>query len=750
MKSLLLATAMTLAPAAHAEKLTLEAITGGAPLSGPSLMKPAIAPDGSRVTFLRGKDSDRFQLDLWEYHVADGEARLLVDSAVVLPGDEELSDEEKARRERQRIAAFRGIVEYQWAPDSQSLLFPLGGELYLYDLREGAANPVRKLTSGTGFATDPRLSPGGKFVGFVRERNLWVIELASGRELQLTDDGGDAIGNGVAEFVADEEMGRHTGYWFAPDDSAVAFARIDESPVPVQKRYEMYADRTEVVEQFYPAAGDPNVRISLHVADLASMRAGKPGVDRPAKLEIADVDLGAEADIYLARVQWRAPGVLTFQRQTRDQRRLELVEATLASGRQRVLVTETSDTWVPLHDGLRFLADGRFLWISERSGFEHLQLHAADGAFERALTQGEWVVDALLGVDEAAGLAYVAGTLDSPLEKHVYAVPLAGGEPRRLTSAPGMHEAAFSANAAVFVDLWSNPAMPPQTELYKADGTKLATLVANDLADPAHPYAPFRAAHRPAEFGTLEAADGTPMHYSLLKPEGFDPAKRYPVVVFVYGGPAAQTVTRAWPGRADALFNQYLAQRGYVVFSLDNRGTPRRGAKFGGALYGRQGTVEVEDQVVGVDFLRTQPWVDPARIGVHGWSNGGYMTLMLLAKASDRYACGVAGAPVTDWALYDTHYTERYMDHPARNPDGYREASVFTHLDGLRSKLLLVHGMADDNVLFTNSTKLMSELQKRGTPFELMTYPGAKHGLSGADALHRYRLAEDFFDRCLR
>ncbi|MDY0023167.1 MAG: S9 family peptidase, partial [Arenimonas caeni] len=750
MKSLLLATAMTLAPAAHAEKLTLEAITGGAPLSGPSLMKPAIAPDGSRVTFLRGKDSDRFQLDLWEYHVADGEARLLVDSAVVLPGDEELSDEEKARRERQRIAAFRGIVEYQWAPDSQSLLFPLGGELYLYDLREGAANPVRKLTSGTGFATDPRLSPGGKFVGFVRERNLWVIELASGRELQLTDDGGDAIGNGVAEFVADEEMGRHTGYWFAPDDSAVAFARIDESPVPVQKRYEMYADRTEVVEQFYPAAGDPNVRISLHVADLASMRAGKPGVDRPAKLEIADVDLGAEADIYLARVQWRAPGVLTFQRQTRDQRRLELIEATLASGRQRVLVTETSDTWVPLHDGLRFLADGRFLWISERSGFEHLQLHGADGAFERALTQGEWVVDALLGVDEAAGLAYVAGTLDSPLEKHVYAVPLAGGEPRRLTSAPGMHEAAFSANAAVFVDLWSNPAMPPQTELYKADGTKLATLVANDLADPAHPYAPFRAAHRPAEFGTLEAADGTPMHYSLLKPEGFDPAKKYPVVVFVYGGPAAQTVTRAWPGRADALFNQYLAQRGYVVFSLDNRGTPRRGAKFGGALYGRQGTVEVEDQVVGVDFLRTQPWVDPARIGVHGWSNGGYMTLMLLAKASDRYACGVAGAPVTDWALYDTHYTERYMDHPARNPDGYREASVFSHLDGLRSKLLLVHGMADDNVLFTNSTKLMSELQKRGTPFELMTYPGAKHGLSGADALHRYRLAEDFFDRCLR
>jgi dipeptidyl-peptidase-4 len=738
MKSLLLATMMTLAPAAHADKLSLEAITGGAPLSGPSLMKPAISPDGQRVTFLQGKPDDRFKLDLWEYAIADGERRLLVDSSVVLPGEEVLSDEEKARRERQRIAAFSGIVQYQWAPDGKSLLFPLGGELYRYDLAEGVADPVRKLTSGTGFATDPKVSPRGGFVSFVRDRNLWVIDLATGRERALTTDGSDEIGNGVAEFVADEEMGRHTGYWWAPDDSAIAFARIDESPVPIQKRYEVYPDRTDVIEQRYPAAGDPNVRISLHVASLA----GDGG--------ITEVDLGPEHDIYLARVDWRGPDRLTFQRQSRDQRRLELVEATLASGRQRVLLTETSPTWVPLHDGLRFLADGRFLWLSERSGFEHLYLHDADGKPLRALTSGDWTVDALLSVDEAAGFAYVAGTRDSPLEKHLYAVPLAGGEPRRLTRERGMHDAVFSANAAVFVDLWSNPATPPQTELLRADGTPLATLVANDLADPAHPYARYRAAHRPVEFGELTAASGETLHYSLVKPADFDPAKKYPVVVFVYGGPAAQTVTRAWPGRADALFNQYLAQNGYIVFSLDNRGTPRRGAKFGGALYGRQGTVEVEDQKAGVAFLREQPWVDGDRIGVHGWSNGGYMTLMLLAQASDHYACGVAGAPVTDWALYDTHYTERYMDHPESNPEGYRVASVFTHLDGLRSKLLLVHGMADDNVLFTNSTRLMSELQKRGTPFELMTYPGAKHGLQGPDALHRYRLAEEFLARCLK
>ncbi|MBD9480835.1 S9 family peptidase [Pseudoxanthomonas sp. PXM02] len=732
---------MTLATTlpAHAEKLTLEAITGSAPLSGPTLIKPQVAPDGSRVTFLRGKDSDRNRLDLWEYDITSRQTRLLVDSSVVLPGDEVLSDEEKARRERQRIAALSGIVDYQWSPDGKALLFPLGGELYFYDLTRSGKDAVRKLTNGGGFATDPKISPKGGFVSFIRNRNLWVIALADDREVQLTRDGSDTIGNGVAEFVADEEMDRHTGYWWAPDDSAIAFARIDETPVPIQKRYEVYPDRTEVIEQRYPAAGDHNVLVQLGV--IAPKAAAKP----------TWIDLGAEKDIYLACVDWRDPQRLTFQRQSRDQKKLELIETTLASGKQRTLVEETSKTWVPLHNDLRFLKDGRFLWSSERHGFEHLYLASEDGAALSQLTHGDWVVDSLLAVDEGRGLAYVSGTHEGAIEGHVYAVPLSGGEPRRLTQAAGVHAASFARNASVFVDSWSSDTVLPQIELFKADGTKLATLLENDAADAGHPYAQYRAAHQPTTFGTLTAADGTtPLHYSLIKPAGFDPKKKYPVVVFVYGGPAAQTVTRAWPGRSDAFFNQYLAQQGYVVFSLDNRGTPRRGAAFGGALYGKQGTVEVDDQLRGVEWLKSQSFVDPARIGVHGWSNGGYMTLMLLAKHSEAYACGVSGAPVTDWALYDTHYTERYMDLPKANEAGYREASVFTHLDGLRSKLLLIHGMADDNVLFTNSTKLMSDLQKRGTPFELMTYPGAKHGLRGSDLLHRYRLTEDFFARCLK
>jgi len=716
-------------------KLTLEALAGDAPLSGPSLTKAKISPDGKRVTFLRGKDSNKNRLDLWAYDIASGQTAKLVDADDILPGDEVLSDEEKARRERQRTAALSGIVDYQWAPDGRTLLFPLGGELYLYDLGKTGKSAVRKLTNGEGFATDPKLSPRGGFVSFVRNRNLWVIDLATGKSVQLTRDGSDVIGNGVAEFVADEEMNRHTGYWWAPDDSAIAFARIDETPVPVQKRYEVYPDRTEVVEQRYPAAGDRNVLVKLGVVAPSANAAPKW------------IDLGKEQDIYLARVDWRDPQRLTFQRQSRDQHLLELIENDLSSGRQRVLQTETSKTWVPLHDDLRFLKDGRILWNSERSGYEHLYVLSEDGSKATALTSGDWPVDGVLAVDEAAGFVYFAAGKDSPLDAQVYRVPLAGGAIERLSKSDGTHAASFAANASVYVDNWSNPTTPPQLELFRNDGTRIAALLKNDLADPQHPYAKYAGAHRPIEFGTIKAADGaTTLNYSVIKPAGFDANRKYPVVVMVYGGPASQTVKRAWAPD----FNQYLAQHGFVVFSLDNRGTPRRGAAFGGALYGKQGTVEVADQLRGVEWLKSQPWIDGSRIGVYGWSNGGYMTLMLLAKASDQYACGAAGAPVTDWALYDTHYTERYMGLPKANVAGYQQARVLEHIDGLKSQLLLIHGMADDNVLFTNSTALMSALQKRGQPFELMTYPGAKHGLKGADNLHRLKLTENFFDRCLK
>jgi len=729
------------------DRLTIERLFAEPALSGPAPRGLKLAPDGTRVTYLRGKDGDQFQLDLWQVEIATGQASLLVDSDWLDARAEVLSPEEQARRERARTASLSGIVDYQVAPGGGQLLFPLNGALHLFDLATGGRDGMRRITHGGGHATDPKLSPRGRYVAFVREQDLWLVDLASGEERRLTHDGGGTISNGVAEFVADEEMDRHTGYWWAPDDSAIAFARIDEAPVPVHRRFETLADRTEVVEQRYPMAGEANVRVQLGVVHLHG-----EGGPRTQWL-----DLGADPDIYLARVQWLPDARrLSFQRQSRDQQRLDLVVAELASGEQRTLLVERSDTWIELHDDLRFLRHhAAFLWSSEREGSRQLYLVGPDGDVLRRVTTTPWPIDRVLAVDERHDRVLVAASGPDPLEQHVYAYSLAqAGEPVRLTREPGWHDAVVSRDARRMITTHSDPSTPPRVRVLDGDGAPLAPLEANAL-DAGHPYAPFLGGHQAPHFGTLQSVDGQDLHYAVLTPPGFDPARRYPVILRYYGGPGRQFVSRSWTSAINTgctdLLGQLWAQAGYVVFALDNRGTPRRETRFTRAIRGRMGGPEIEDQLVGVDWLVRQPWVDAARIGAFGWSYGGYQTLMLMAQAPGRIAAGVAVAPVTDYALYDTHYTERFLGHPDANPAGYRDSNVLNHLDGLQAPLLLVHGMADDNVLLTHTTLLMSELQLRGKAFELMLYPGAKHGILGqANRTHLYRAIDAFFARHLR
>jgi dipeptidyl-peptidase-4 len=745
MRLLALLALLGLSMTTQAADLTIARLFADPPLSGPAPRALKVSPDGSRVTFLRGRADDQNRLDLWEYRIAGGKTARLVDADLLAPGAEALSDEEKARRERARIAAFSGIVEYQFAPDGQSILFPLGGALYLYDLRKTGPQAVRALTRAEdGFATDPKVSPRGGHVSFVRDRALWVVDLASGVERRVTPAATATVSYAMAEFVAQEEMDRLTGYWWAPDDSAIAYARIDEAPVPLARRFEIFADRTEVIEQRYPAAGQANVAIALFVARL----------DAPASAPPVAVDLGPETDIYLARVNWIDGQRLAFQRQSRDQRTLDLVLHELRDGSQRTLVRETSATWVNLADDLRFLPGGRFLWSSERSGRKQLYLYGLDGTLERQVTDTPWAIENVLALDAARGVVYVHAPGPDPLEKQVYAHRLAGGEPRRITTETGWHEAVFAGNARVFVTTHSAPDLPPRVRLFDASGRQRAVLEANALDD-SHPYAPYAAGHLLPEYGTLGAADGQALHYAVFKPPGFDPARRYPAIVRYYGGPGRQFVRRDWTSAINTgitdLLSQYWARQGFVVFALDNRGTPRRGKVFEDPLYRRMGTLEVADQRIGIEWLAAQPWIDRGRIGAFGWSYGGYLTLMLLAKAPDLVQAGAAVAPVSDWALYDTHYTERYMDHPRANVDGYREGNVLTYADDIRGKLLLIHGMADDNVLFTHTTALMAPLQARAFPFELMTYPGGKHGLVGTPVrTHVYEAIDRFFARALK
>lgn len=711
-----------------ADELTIDRLFAAPDLNGAALRGLRFSPDDGRVTWLQGAADEKDRLDLWEYDLKSHATRRLVDSRALAPGDEKLSTEEQARRERQRTAALSGIVDYEFASTGRALLFPLNGDLYYYDLNAAATNAVRRLTSTPDAETDPRFSPRARYVSYVRGQDLYAYDLAANAEKRLTTDGGGLVANGVAEFIAQEEMDRSTGYWWSPDEAHVAYARVDETPVAEVERFEIYADDVKVVKQRYPKAGAANALVDLYVLDVATN--ARVRVD----LASAVPGLPPTTDYYLARVDWFPDGRhLLVQRQTRDQKRLDLLQVDAKTGATRVLLTETAEHWVELHNDLRFLKKrGGFLWVSQRSGYPHVYRYSDDGRLVAQLTGGEWLVigapRAIVGVDETRGLVYFTGTKDGYAEKHLYSVPLdAKGptEPRRLTAEPGWHDVQMASDAHAFLDNHSSVDRPPSVALKDANGRRLAWLVENPL-DAKHPYAPYLATHPRFEFGSLPAADGTPLPWMLVKPHGFDATKRYPVVVLVYGGPHGRMVTNAWTG---GLAN-YLARRGFLVFSIENRGASRQGVRADTALHRRMGAVEVEDQVAGANWLKRQPFVDPARVGVYGWSYGGYMTLNLMLRAPGVYAVGVSGAPVTDWSLYDTHYTERYMGTPADNAAGYLQSSAVTHAGGLAAPLLIVHGMADDNVLFANSTKLFAELQKRRKPFDVMVYPGYKHGLT--------------------
>jgi len=725
------------------KRLTIERIFADPSLSGPRPRALRISPDGSRVTFLKGKETAREQLDLWEYNIAAGESRLLVDSRVLMPEEVELSEEERARRERQRISAYRGIVEYSWSDDGKALLFPLAGDIYVYDLTKPPEKATTRLTETNEFETDARFSPLGNYVSFIRDKDLFIIDIATGGERQLTEGGEGTVSNGMAEFVAQEEMNRFTGYWWSGDEKRIAFETFDESPVPVAKRYEIYADNFNVTEQRYPAAGDPNVLVGLGVVKVTGKKAG----------DITWIDLGEETDIYLARVDWLDEGHLIVQRQPRNQKSLDLLKADARTGETRLIRRELSKTWIELHEDLHVLEKrSGFVWKSARDGFRHLYICSPEGEIVTRLTGGDWCVERLLGVDEQAGLVYFVGTKQTVLERHLYASRLDGSnaeDPRRITTREGVHRISFSDDCSIYIDNFSNDDTPPQVGLHRVDGSRITWLEENALVE-GHPYFPYSGRHARVEYGTIEAEDGQDLYYSLIKPIPFDPEKKYPVFIDCYGGPRGQQVMKRWSG-VWSLYSEYMAQNGYVVFTLDNRGTGHRGRKFDDPIYGQLGRIEVDDQAAGVRFLRTLPYVDPERIGIFGWSYGGYMVLMAMAKEPGLFCAGASVAPVTDYRLYDTHYTERYLGHPDENEAGYEATSVFPYLKNLRGPLLVVHGMADDNVLFTNSTRLFKELQDNMIPFEMMTYPGKKHSITGkATRTHLFETVTRFMDRHLK
>ncbi len=712
------------------EKLTIERVFGDPDFNGPVPRGLQFSPDGSRVTWLQGSADNAEQLDLWHYEIATNSTGVLVASSDLGRESRVLSDEEKARRERKRVFQT-GIVEYFWHPDSSAILFPLEGTLFLHTLATGE---TRQLTDDESFQTDLRFSPDGKSLSFVRDKNLFVLNLETNELTQLTTDGEGTVSNGLAEFIAQEEMHRYDGYWWSPDSQRIAFVRVDEDTVELTRRFEIDADNVTIFDQRYPFTGKANADVKVGIVELATGN-------------IQWVEPERHPESYIARIHWLADSQrLALQIQSRDQQQSDLVICEPGSDGS-VLLSEASESWINLNDHFRTLGDsGELLIGSERSGFTHLYRVSENGDMT-ALTSGEWVVQRVCGVDKAERKVSFEGNRETPLETHLYEVSLdEPGEPRRLTRGGLTHNTVVSKDGKYFLDYYSSPAQPVSVDLCRIDGEVVKRISANDLTE-SHPAYPYIQNDDHVSFGTLHAEDGQELHYALVEPLGREPDKRYPVILQVYGGPGVQRVTKDWLGP----WPHYMAQRGYGILRLDNRGSANRGKRFESPIYERLGVCEVEDQLVGVEFLKTLPWVDAERLGVFGHSYGGYMTLMLQMKSPGTFRAGVSVAPVTDWHLYDTHYTERYLGHPDENQEGYEASGIFPWVEGLQDKLLLIHGMADDNVLFTNTTKLMKVFQDNNVDFELMTYPGAKHGIAGrATNIHRYSLMDRFLDRWLR
>ncbi len=715
MRSLLLAAALLSAPALAEDAMTTELPTlsfervfASPGLDGAAPRQVKLSPDGRYLTLLKNRADDRERYDLWGYDIDTSEWRMLVDSEALGSG-RELSEDEKMQRERARVGSLKGIITYQWASDGSGVMVPLDGDLYLARL-DGT---VTRLTDTEGTELNPGLSSKGGYIGFVRDRRLWVGPV--GAEAQaITPQEGDTVRWGEAEFVAQEEMARFSGYWWSPDDSRILVQRTDEASVGIVTRAAIGAKGTKVFDQRYPAAGTDNAVVELFVMN--------PDGGNQVK-----VDLGLDLDIYVARVDWAPDGSAIYvQRQDRAQTRIDMLRVDPATGASTIMFTEKAarpDYWINLSDNYRFLKDGSLLWWSERDGYGHFYRHA-DGGWTQ-LTRGTSPTTTLVGVDEAAGTFTYQATTDV-LTQQIYRARLDGeGEPELLTDPAFTNGASMDRAARLLYITRSKPDQPPQSYLATPDGKQVAWIEQNAVAGD-HPYAPYLAGHSLPEFGTISAEDGTPLHWMMVKPE-MEPGKRYPVFFSHYGGPGPQMVTKGWGGA----LAQALVDKGYIYFMLDNRGSANRGVDFEQPIYRAMGGVEVRDQKAGAQFLANLDFVDPAKIAIYGWSYGGYMTLKQLEADPGLYAAGISGAPVTRWDLYDTHYTERYMGNPRDVPEAYEKASAIPDATGISDPLLLIHGMADDNVVFENSSELISVLQENNVAFEMMLYPGYTHRVGG-------------------
>jgi len=743
---------LVLLPAARAQtatpkQLTIEQIFAEGGVTGRAPETIQWSPDGTKVSFVQRDDTGEHG-ELWYVDAATREKKILASEtklSQLAPPLSKIKDE----REKERVTRYH-VAAYTWSPDSKHLLFDAQGQLWYYSLDTGTAV---QLTSSPDPSEDPKFSPDGKRLVYVRKHNLYVHPVSGEEgERSLTRDEKekdkdkdrnkekeDHILNGGVDWVYAEELAVRSNYFWSPEGHEIIFLQMDETRVPAYPITDWLPTHPRVEQEKYPKAGDPNPSVRLGVV---GSNGGK----------VRWIKLTDDDDTYVPRFGWIREGWAWAEVLNRKQDVLDLYFIDAKSGKSRKVLTESApDAWVNVNDDFRVLKSGdRFLWTSWRDGHTHIYLYsfnapdpmASDAKLERQLESGDYEVIAISGVDEASGTVFFIANKGDPRQEKIFSVKLDGSDMHGILSEEGNYAASFAHDGKHFVETYSATRTPPRISVCAAGGACQKIWEGRSVAD----YDPI--APTPLEF---KADDGTVLYGCLILPRPADASQKIPIplIVYVYAGPAGQTVQDSWGGPR-ALFHQMLANEGFAIFSLDNRGTPNRGKKFAAAIRLQFGGVELKDQITALDQLYAQfPQLDRTRTGIWGWSNGGSMTLYALTH-SDRFKAGISVAPVTNWRNYDSIYTERWLGLPKDNASGYND-SIVSAASSLHGSLLLVHGTSDDNVHFQNTIQITDALIKAGKQFRLMVYPDKTHGIAGTGtSTQLFHMMEDFWNKELK
>jgi dipeptidyl-peptidase-4 len=718
--------------------LTIEAMFAPGGLTGRGPENMEWSPDGTKLSFVQ-RDDEGEHGELWYVEAATGEKKILISAAKLAslaPDATKVKDE----RERERLTRYH-VAAYLWAPDSKHLIFDSQGQLWLFDL---ATSTAVQFTSAPEPSGDPKFSPNGSYVSYVRKHNLYVRPASGEGEKQLTKDTGENLFNGDIDWVYGEELAVRSNYFWSPDSRQIVFLHMDETKVPSYPLVNLIPTHPTVDDEQYPKVGDPNPVVKLGVVDADK--------GKVRWISLTGDSLTGSGEAYIPRFGWVRDGVIWAEVLNRNQDKLDLYFVDAKSGKSRIVLTETTPgAWIDFeHLEVRFLKSiGGFLWPSWRDGNMHLYLYTfdqqnamgADAKLERQLTHGDFEVLGIDGVDEASGTVFFSANKDDPRQRHIFSVKLDGTGLQQLAPEEGIYSAEFSDDGKHYEQTFSGPLTVPRMSLCAVGGSCARVWQARDDVAEYGLRAP--------KFLEFKADDGTTLYGRLLLPPDAAASGKIPLIVYIYGGPAGQTVLKELDERGS--FDEILARQGFAIFSVDNRGTPGRDRKFQTAIRHEFGAIELKDQLTALDQLFAQyPQLDKDRMAIWGWSNGGSMTLYAMTH-SDRFRAGVAVAPVTDQVNYDSIYTERYMGLLKDDPTGYAESDVTKAAANLHGALLLAHGTGDDNVHFQNSVQMIDALINAGKQFRLMIYPNKTHGIAGSEARdHLFHMIEDHFERELK